>query len=178
MEVFPGDYLGCSEEFVAGENVYEEGGNLYSSVAGKVVIKDREISVKPIKEIPKIKKGDVVLGRVIDVKKKFALVELARKVGIERSLYHDLAFLPVSEVANEFVEDVENFLSYRDIIIGEVIDENLRISIKKDEYGVVKASCSCGGDLVLEEDKLKCRVCGRIEKRKISNLYGGVVEWK
>ncbi|ADC64451.1 exosome complex RNA-binding protein Csl4 [Ferroglobus placidus DSM 10642] len=179
MRAFPGDYLGCSEEFLAGEGVYEEDGKIYAAVAGKVVVKDRKISIKPEKEIPKIEKGDEVIGKVVDVKKKFALVELLKKVNMNRSPpYYDLALLPASEISEKFVEDVSEFLSHEDIILGRVIDENLRISIKGKNYGVISTKCSCGGELILEEDKLKCSKCGKTNRKKISSYYGGAFEWR
>jgi exosome complex component CSL4 len=66
--VLPGDRIGFAEEFVAGKNAFEESGEIFASVIGKVVVKDRVIRVEPLKHLPEIKKGDVVLGRVVDMR--------------------------------------------------------------------------------------------------------------
>ncbi len=44
--VLPGDRLGSVEEFEKGEGVYEEGGELFASLAGWLEVKDRTVSVR------------------------------------------------------------------------------------------------------------------------------------
>ncbi len=181
MFAFPGDFLGYAEEYLAGEGVYEENGKLYASKAGKIRIKNKTINISPIKAIPEIKKGDVVIGRVVDTRESFAIVEIARKAGSERSLKHyDRALLHVSNISERFMKNVEEGVRYWDIIAAKVLDENLRITIKDEELGVLKALCSvCGNSLVREKDKLKCPMCGNVENRKIAKRYGrGEIAWK
>jgi exosome complex component CSL4 len=173
--VFPGDKVGYAEEFIGGEGVYEEDGELYASVAGRLRIKDRVVSVESVKKIPEIIKGDVVLGRVIDVRNSIALVELSRKAGNDRELRHTgIAALHISNVQNGYLKDFDSAVRYMDIIKARVIDsELLKLSTKGEDMGVVKALCSlCKTELKLEEDKLKCPSCGNIENRKVSLDYG------
>uniref|UniRef100_A0A7C3UH61 Exosome complex component Csl4 n=1 Tax=Geoglobus ahangari TaxID=113653 RepID=A0A7C3UH61_9EURY len=175
MFVFPGDFLGYVEEYIAGEGVYEEDGKLYASKAGKLQIRDRTISILPIKTIPEIKKGDIIIGRIIDTKNNFAMVEIARKRGSDRVLGHyDRALLHISNVSDKYTKSIEECVRFWDIISAKVIDDNLRISIKEEDLGVLKAICSvCGENLIKKEgDKLKCPKCGNVEKRKISKNYG------
>jgi exosome complex component CSL4 len=173
--VFPGDKIGYAEEFVGGEGVYEENGELYAAVAGKLRIKDRIVSVESLKKIPEINKGDVVLGRVVDVRNSLALVELSRKSGSDRALRHTgIAALHISNVQEGYLKDLDSAVRYMDIIKAKVVDaELLKLSTKGREMGVVKAICSrCKAELVLAGDKLKCSRCGNIENRKISSDYG------
>ncbi len=174
MFAFPGDFLGYAEEYLAGEGVYEEKGKLYASKAGKIRIKNKTISISPIKAIPEIRKGDIIIGRVIDTRESFAIVEIARKIGSNRALKHyDRALLHVSNISERFMKNVEEGVRYWDIIAARVLDENLRITIKDEELGVLKALCSvCGNSLIQEKDKLKCLRCGNVESRKISKKYG------
>lgn len=66
--VLPGDYLGVIEEFLPGDGVREENGELYATRAGKVRIDSdkMEISVEPVTDVPPLPRvGDVVIGRVV-----------------------------------------------------------------------------------------------------------------
>jgi len=174
MFVLPGDFLGYVEEYVPGEGVYEEDGKLFASSAGRVVVKDKKISVEGIKKVPEIKRNDIVVGRVVDTRNSFAIVEIARKRGDDRALrYYDKAFLHISNVSDGYIKSFESGVRYMDIIRARVIDDNLRLSIKEKDMGVIKASCQiCGSTLERERDKLKCPQCGNVETRKISNYYG------
>ncbi len=174
MLVFPGDFLGYAEEFICDDGVYSEEGKLYASKAGRVKIKNKVIKVETINEIPKISKGDIVLGEVIDTKNNFALVEIVRKKGFNRELTtYKTAVLHISNISTMYLKDINEGIRYKDIIVCEVIDDDLKLSTKKDELGVIKAKCGiCGGELLLKGDKLRCKECGNTEKRKISKNYG------
>ncbi|MFN3384673.1 MAG: exosome complex RNA-binding protein Csl4 [Archaeoglobaceae archaeon] len=170
--VFPGDKIGNVEEFKAGKGVYEDNKEIYAGIAGYLEIKDRVANVSAFKKIPELKKDDVVIGRVVDVRNNFVMVEIARKRGEDRDLGHtNLAMLHISNVGK--FENIANALSYRDIVKARVIDATPKISIREPEMGVLKAFCSaCKVDLVLEKGRLKCPNCGREESRKISSSYG------
>ncbi len=168
--VFPGDEIGSAEEFLAGEGVYEENGILFASIAGTVVVESGVVRVEGIKKIPKLEKGDVVIGRVIDLRNNFAMVEIARKKGEDRELTkRNVGILHSSNTASG---DIKTSVGYLDVIEAEVLDSSLRLSIKGD-VGVVSATCRrCGSKLERHGDMLKCPKCGSIEKRKISPRYG------
>lgn len=173
MFVFPGDRIGSVEEFKAGEGVYEENGELFAAVAGILEFEEKMAKVKSFRSIPELKKGDVVVGRVVDVRSSFAMVEIARKKGEDRELAHTgLAMLHVSNVGAR-VDSIGDVISYFDIVKARVVDTSPKISIKEPEMGVLKAYCgSCKSELVLEGGKLKCPKCGREERRKVSKSYG------
>ncbi len=173
--VMPGDRIGYAEEFLAGDGVYEENGELFAAIAGKAVLKDKTVSVVPVKEVPKLGKGDVVLGRVIDIRGPMALVEIARKKGFDRELMHTgIAALHVSNVQNGYLKDINNAIGYMDIIKARVIDaDRLSLSTKEPEMGVLKSICSvCKHELVRDGDVLRCPNCGNVERRKVSKSYG------
>lgn len=173
MIVLPGDKIGTVEEFKAGEGVYEENGKLFASVAGVLEFEDKKAIIRSFRRVPELKKGDIVIGRVVDVRNNFAMVEIARKKGEDRDLAHTgLALLHVSNLGDR-VDDIGNAISYFDIVKARVLDTSPKISIREPEMGVIKAFCSsCKSELILEEGKLKCPSCGKEEKRKISKSYG------
>ncbi|MEM1578274.1 MAG: exosome complex RNA-binding protein Csl4 [Archaeoglobaceae archaeon] len=173
MKVFPGDRVGSVEEYKAGKGVYEEKSELFASVAGLLRIKDRIVSVESFKKIPELKKGDIVLGRVVDVRNSFAMVEIARKKGEDRDLaYTGLGMLHISNVG-EKIDNISSAIYYFDIVKARVIDSSPKLSIQEKEMGVLKAYCSqCKSELNFEDGKLKCPSCNREERRKISESYG------
>ena len=174
MFVLPGDRIGCVEEFEAGEGVYEENGVLYANVAGRLIVEGRTVRIEPINKIPKLDKGDVVVGKVIDVRNSVAIVKLTRKIGHDRELARSLiGILHVSNVQNEFLKSINSVIKFGDIVKAEVLDESLKLSTKSKGMGVIKSKCGkCGSELVLDGDKLKCPKCGNVESRKISSDYG------
>jgi exosome complex component CSL4 len=180
--VLPGDKIGYAEEFVVGKGAYEENGEIFAAVAGKLIVKDRIMNIEPIKDIPEIKNGDVVLGRVVDVRNSLALVELSRKKGYDRDLMHlGIAALHVSNVQTGYLKDLSAAIRYMDTIKARVIDaENLKLSTKEPDMGVIKSLCSvCKHELWMESvsskkesNALKCPRCGNVERRKTSTDYG------
>jgi len=174
MFVLPGDKIGCVEEFEAGEGVYEENGELYASVAGKTIIEGRIVKIEPINRIPKLERGDVVIGKVIDVRNSIALIKLMRKLGHDRELVRStIGILHVSNVQSEFLSSIGSVIRFGDIVKAEILDESLKLSIKAREMGVIKSKCSkCRSELYLDGDKLKCPKCGNVESRKVSSDYG------
>lgn len=173
MRVFPGDKVGNVEEYMAGEGVYEESSELFASVAGLLRKRDKIVSVESFKKIPELKKGDIVVGRVVDVRNSFAMIEIARKKGEDRDLaYTGLGMLHISNVG-EKIDNISNAICYFDIVKARVIDTSPRLSIQEKEMGVLKAYCTqCKSELKFENRKLKCPNCGREERRKISESYG------
>ncbi len=170
----PGDRIGSAEEYVKGEGVYEEDGELFAAVAGQLVITDRVARVETLKPIPEVVKGDVVLGRVVDIRNTMALVEVVSKKGEGRALTNrGMGIIHISNVDDRYVENISDAVGYLDIVKARVIGDNLRLSTREREMGVLKALCSnCKTEMVKEGDMLKCPKCGRVEKRKISPDYG------
>ena len=183
--VLPGDIIGTSEEFISGNNTYKKGGNIYSTATGSIKIntKTRNISVIPETDVPPmIEKGDVVIGRVNDLRSSMVLVEIAKIEGKgDREIVNlQNAAIHVSNIKDSYVKDVMFEFSPFDIIKARVIDlKTMRLTTSGKDLGVIKAYCgkchlaldkaSDDGD---KSNKLKCPVCGNIESRKLSSDYG------
>ncbi|WP_297506738.1 exosome complex RNA-binding protein Csl4 [Thermococcus sp.] len=179
--VLPGDYLGVIEEFLPGEGVREENGELYATRAGKVRInRERmEISVEPVTDTPPLPKvGDVVLARVIEVKPQAVIVQLLAIEGRENDreiATSKLAGIHISQVKEGFVEDLSKEFKIGDVVRARVIANEkspIQLSTREPEMGVVYALCSrCRTPLIRRGDKLICPRCGNVETRKLSPLY-------
>ncbi|MBP1912304.1 exosome complex RNA-binding protein Csl4 [Thermococcus stetteri] len=179
--VLPGDYLGVIEEYLPGEGVREENGELYATRAGRVRINPEkmEIRVEPVTDIPPLPKvGDVVIGRVVEVKPQAVIVQLISIEGRENDreiATSKLAGIHISEIKDGFVEDITKEFKIGDIIRAKVIANEkspIQLSTKGPDLGVVYALCSrCRTPLIRRGDKLICPRCGNVETRKLSSLY-------
>jgi len=179
--VLPGDYLGVIEEFLPGEGVIEENGELYATMPGKVKINSEkmEISIEPATDTPPIPKvGDILLAKVVDVKPQVAIVEILRIEG--RMDYRDLATsklagIHVSQAKNGFVEDMSKEFKIGDIVRAKVLSAEkspIQLTTREPSLGVIFALCSrCRTPLVRKGNQLICPACGSVETRKISSMY-------
>ena len=177
--VLPGELVGTTEEFKPGEGTTVSAGDIYSTATGNVLIdrKARVVSVRPRTLTPNILKvGDIVYGKITDVRESGAMVEVA---GIEGKEDREIVNvrsgdIHVSNVRDSYVKRLSDEFRPYDIVRARVLDtERIRLTAAEDSLGVVKAYCSnCKGELVLEGKKLKCPVCNMTETRKISTEYG------
>jgi exosome complex component CSL4 len=177
--VLPGELVGTTEEFKPGDGTTVSAGDIYSTATGNVIIdrKARVVSVRPSTLTPNILKvGDIVYGKITDVRESGAMVEVA---GIEGKEEREIVNVRsgdvhVSNVRDSYVKRLSDEFRPFDIIRARVTDaERMRLTTAEDSLGVVKAYCSnCRGELVLEGKKLKCPVCNMTETRKISTEYG------
>jgi Predicted RNA-binding protein (consists of S1 domain and a Zn-ribbon domain) len=177
--VIPGDMVGTSEEFLPGRGTYEENGNIYANTTGRIAIDKRERSVyiEPVTKTPPTpKEGDIVIGRVTDIKGSVALVELSRiKGALDREIAGNTsAAIHISNVKDSYVQDLQQEFGYQDIVKARIIDtKNMRLSTVDKNLGVITSHCSrCKSPLKYENGKLKCPQCERRETRKISSDYG------
>jgi len=178
--VMPGDLIGTSEEFTPAEGTYEEGGEIFASATGRVSVNlnSRAISITSrTKTPPRLSLGDVVIGRVSDVKSSMVLVEMAhiKGKGEREFVSPGDAVIHVSNIKDSYVKDILTEFQPFDIVKAKVIDvRNTRLSTLGEEFGVMKAFCTkCRGVLrKTENSSLKCSNCDRVETRKISSDYG------
>ncbi|ASJ00978.1 exosome complex RNA-binding protein Csl4 [Thermococcus gorgonarius] len=182
--VLPGDHLGVIEEYLPGEGVKEENGELIATRAGRVRIdkEKMEIHVEPVTDIPPLPKvGDIVLAQVIDVKPQAVIAHLLRIEGEggREIATSKLAGIHVSQIKNGFVEDISNEFKIGDIVRARVISNEkspIQLTTKDPDLGVVYAFCSkCRTPLIRRGDKLICPKCGNVETRKLSRLYRKLV---
>ncbi len=181
--VVPGDLIGTAEEYLAGEGTYEEHGKIFAAITGKVEKnkKDRTVYIEPVMNTPPmLKTGDIVVGRVVDLKNAVVLVDIARIKGQEdREIANaDQAAIHISNVKDSYVAKLDTEFDQQDIIKAKVIDEkSLRLSTVEKNLGVIKALCSrCRTPLTRKQNKLECPRCERTETRKLSEDYGkGVI---
>ena len=173
--VFPGDFLGYSEEFVAGDGTIEQDGSIFAVAMGTKQLDDsgRRVSVKAFKTVRRLAKGDIVYGKIQDLYDTVALIEfqpLSAPSTFPASESRN-AFLRISEITSGYVEKLEDYMRIGDYVRAEILEVKslgIYLTMKGPDLGVVKAICSyCRGGMVLKGNDLVCSHCGSIEQRKL-----------
>jgi len=111
----PGDIL-AEDDFNPGENTYREGGKIYASLTGLANIAGKNVYVVALKGFYMPIVGDLVIGKVIDLRLGGWLVDI-------NSPY--TAILPTSEAFdrsfNSRRDEMSNFLDVGDLVVVKVI---------------------------------------------------------
>lgn len=177
-----GDYLGTIEEFVPGEGTYAEEGKIYASAFGNLQVdKENHIIGVDCKTTPKLEKGSIVFGDVLDIKKN-SVVIIARRIKGFKGDIDVKTGLFVSNISDGYVEKPDDLFAIGDIVKGVIIkmECNLIDISTKGSMGVVKAFCrKCRCPLEKSAkipSLLLCPCCGNKEKRKIAEDYGSVTD--
>lgn len=176
----PGERLGVIEELAPSRGTYVSNGVIYSATTGFLTITDKIASVYRIPGAPVVPyRGSMVIGQVVSVSEKVALVAIFK---IGRKFFSLPAFtgiLHISMVGREFVRSMFDVCRNGDVVRARVMSvENLawHLSVSDVRLGVIYAFCSkCGEPLILKGDTLICSACGNKEVRKVSSDYGRAV---
>eukprot|EP01125_Pyxidicula_operculata_P001020 TRINITY_DN108_c6_g1_i1.p1 TRINITY_DN108_c6_g1~~TRINITY_DN108_c6_g1_i1.p1 ORF type:complete len:185 (-),score=37.56 TRINITY_DN108_c6_g1_i1:97-651(-) len=180
--VVPGDIVGTSDKYTAGEGTYIFGKNIHSSIVGYKSVKKLENTevidilrpnAKPI-IVPKI--SDEVIALVNKVNPRQAQVKILC-VG-DVPLAHDFpAIVRQREVRQTQVDQVEMYKCFRpgDVIRAEVIslgDKNsYYLSTAKNEYGVIFAQSVAGATMIpISWDMMQCPKTKMTEHRKVAKV--------
>jgi Predicted RNA-binding protein (consists of S1 domain and a Zn-ribbon domain) len=177
--VFPGDEIGCSEEYLNEEGCYEMDGTIYASTVGEVRVdkKNKMVGVTPKTDVPVVlKNGDMVVGRISDIRNSMAIVEVVALVGRERRAIstNKIATLFVSQISDSYVKSISDFYRIEDIIKARVkqAKPSLQISTNEKNLGVIKSFCrKCKSPLRVVGSRLYCLKCKTFENRAISSDY-------
>ncbi len=176
--VVPGERLGVIEEFMPGPGTYVENGTIYASTTGRALIDvlDKQVSVFPKTRFPTFPRvGSIVLGQVLDVQSKVAVVRIFQ-VGKHSLSGFFSGILHVSDVSHRYIETMYDACKPGDIIRAKVVSDKNRtfhLSTREPDLGVVYAFCSrCGNILTYKKVQMRCLKCGKVEKRKTARDYG------
>ena len=176
---YPGKRLAVIEEYCPGDGVLCIDGILRAEVLGRIKIdfSERVVSIARFKELPIVKVGDEVIGRITELTGVYGVT----KVEAINGKLIDRVFTAVTYPTRHLKENEKQYKP-GDIIIAIVEslkNRMIHLSIKGSKYGVIQARCSVCGSILTPlrkgvESTLSCKRCGNKEKRKISDLYGSL----
>jgi exosome complex component CSL4 len=167
----PGDEIASIEEYEAGENTFDDGDKVRSTVVGITEIdkKQRIASIKNPKQVPVPNIGDIVIGTVAAVLSSMIAVSIKFING------------------NPVTSGVECVCSTRnlrkksvtlanDIVKLKIISHlngTIHASISEPELGILFTKCRrCGMKVIQLRDAVKCTECGWIDEKKLASDFG------
>ena len=177
----PGDPVGSAMEYMPGNGVYEENGELFAGICGELKEDNQNmvVSIKPSVSTPvEINEGDIVFGRVQSVRESIVSVEVLKVKDEKRSVgNYTVGTLHIAKMSTEYVSDVKKMYQVNDLIQATVIKSKpaieLTTSAKAD--GVVFARCNVTHDILkLVDGELWSEELRRRVTRKTSSMYGKV----
>src|SRR5881396_2790006 len=157
--VLPGDEIAVAEEFEPGDGTYERNGLVFAATPGVLFLdpENRVARVRAFNPPAELKIGDIVYGVVDDIRGMMAA-----------------ATIHISNVSEEYTEDIHDMYRLGDIIRAKVIQvkPSVQLTTAERNLGVVKALCSiCRGPLELRGRELYCPRDERTERRKLAADY-------
>lgn len=177
--VVPGDLLGTAEEYVPGRGTYEHNGRIYAALLGhsRVDPSSRSVSVHALHSVPVLDSGDVVLGRVEELKSAMAIVEILAAHPSTRTVPGEPeGTIHVSKVKEGYTDNLNDELAPGDLVLARILENHpsIKLTTAPPNLGVVSARCQrCHATLELSgRADLVCPRCGNREHRKTSSDYG------
>tara|TARA_Y100000758_G_scaffold226383_1_gene163844 strand:- start:1719 stop:2267 length:549 start_codon:yes stop_codon:yes gene_type:complete len=177
----PGDRLASAMEYMPGNGVYEENGELFAGVCGKLKEDSHKmrVSIEPAVSTPvRINEGDVVFGRIQSLRDSMVSVEILKVQNEKRSIgNYTVGTLHIAKMSSEYVSDVKKLYQVNDMIQATVIKARpaIELTTNSDKDGVVFARCGITHDILkLVDGELWSEELRRKATRKISNMYGKV----
>lgn len=172
--VVPGEKLGVVEEFIPGEGVREEKGNLYSTYLGSLDEKEVRISVRPFKvSILPLRPEEIALGEIRGADRSTYHVYLTALIKPRRALLSP----PVQAIMSKRPPNLGARPS--DIVlvkVSSVKDGTVSVTMGgSPELGVIMSFChACGAPLKKGVGyTLVCSRCGKVYlDKRISSKYG------
>ncbi|WP_305514126.1 MULTISPECIES: exosome complex RNA-binding protein Rrp4 [unclassified Methanobrevibacter] len=121
--VIPGQIL-ADDEYYSGRGTFKENGKVCSSLLGRVSLRNKKIRVIPLKSKYVPKKGDVVIGKIKDVRFSMWDVDI-------NSPYSGI--LPAFEVFGREKKELNRTFDVGDVLFLRVVDVD---EIKKAKLGL------------------------------------------
>jgi len=174
--VLPGDFLALPEEFLPGQNAYEQGDSVRARLPGRVEkdLSKREVAVIPavVAKTPKV--GDLIVGQVEAAMTSTAGVRIWYLNGLETLAGFPGTVFTRSERGGR--GERRTFVKLGDVIRARVtstLNGMNQLSIDEPHLGVIGAMCSvCGTPLVRGDGRARCEQCGNVEERKFADDFG------
>ncbi len=172
----PGDFLSYPEEFLAGENTYEQGDSVRASLPGRVEkdLSKREVVVRPavVAKTPTV--GDSVVGQVEAAMTSTAGVRIWYLNGAETLAGFPGTIFTRSERGGR--GERRTYVKLGDVVrarVASTLNGMNQLSIDEPHLGVIAALCSvCGAPLVRGDGRARCEQCGNVEERKFADDFG------
>ena len=167
----PGEKIVSIEEYLSGENTYEDNDVIRATVIGDINLDSTErlASINRQKQITVPKVGDIIIG-VVEANLPSMIAIMIKYVN-GKKVVADLECVCVTRHIRK-----KNIALAKDVVKAEIISHingTIHASIDSPELGVLFTKCrKCFGTVVKMRDAVKCKDCGWIDDRKLSSEFG------
>ena len=167
----PGEKIAFLEEYLSGENTFDDGESVRSTMIGKAEFdqEERIASIINNKSLPVPKIGDIIIGVV--------------EASLGSMIAVSMQYINNTKV-NSNVECIcttrhlrkKNVALVKDIVKLKIINHingTIHASMDEADLGVLFTKCrKCFGEVIQTRDAVKCKECGWIDDRKLSSDFG------
>jgi len=167
----PGEKIALIEEYLPGDNTYENDDVIRATTIGEVNLdsNERSASVNRQKQITVPKVGDIIIG-VVEANLP-SMIAIMIKFVNGKKVNSDLECICVTRHIRK-----KNIALAQDVVKVEIISHingTIHATIDSQELGVLFTKCrKCFGTVVKMRDAVKCKDCGWIDDRKLSLDFG------
>ena len=167
----PGEKVASIEEFLPGDNTFEDDDYIRATTIGKINLdsSERLASINRQKQITVPNVGDIVIG-VVEANLP-SMIAIMIKFVNGKEMNSDLECICVTRHIRK-----KNIALAQDVVKVKIISHingTIHATIDEPELGVLFTKCrKCFGTVVKMRDAVKCKDCGWIDDRKLSTEFG------
>ena len=167
----PGEKIALIEEYLPGENTFEDNDTIRASTIGRVNLDSNEkiASINKQTQITVPKVGDVIIG-VVEANLPSMIAIMIKYIN-GKKVVAGLECICVTRHMRK-----KNIALAKDVVKAEIINHingTIHASIDSQELGVLFTKCrKCFGTVAKMRDAVKCKDCGWIDDRKLSSDFG------
>ncbi len=167
----PGERLASIEEYLPGENTFEDDDVIRATTIGNINLDSTErlASINSQTQITVPKVGDIIIG-VVEANLPSMIAIMIKYVN-GKKVVADLECVCVTRHLRK-----KNIALAQDVVKAEIISHingTIHASIDSQEFGVLFTKCrKCFGTVVKMRDAVKCKDCTWIDDRKLSSDFG------
>ena len=166
----PGDKIAMIEEFLPGDNTFEDGHSIRSASVGTVELNKSEqlVSIQKKKSISIPNIGDIIIGTVEASLGSMIAVSIGYISGTK--IESNIECICVTRHLRK-----KNVALVKDIVRLKILSHvngTIHASIDEHDLGVLFTKCrKCFGSVVKIRDAVKCSECSWIDDRKLSSDF-------
>jgi len=167
----PGEKIAFLEEYLSGENTFDDGESVRSTVIGQIEFnkEERIASIHNNKSIPVPKIGDIIIGVVEASLGSMIAVSMQYINGTK--IHSNVECICTTRHLRK-----KNIALVKDIVKLKIINRingTIHASIDDRDLGVLFTKCrKCFGEVIQNRDSVKCKDCGWFDDRKLSSDFG------
>ena len=167
----PGEKVASIEEYLPGDNTFEDDDSIRATTIGKINLdpSERSASINRQKQITVPNVGDVIIG-VVEANLPSMIAIMIKYVN-GKKMNSDLECICVTRHIRK-----KNIALAQDVVKVKIISHingTIHATMDSPELGVLFTKCrKCFGTVVKMRDVVKCKDCGWIDDRKLSSEFG------